>query len=777
MLSTHRTPCRREGGQVVVFFALLIPVFFALAAVVIDVGNWYVHKRHLQTQVDAAVLAAGPQFVGCFFDPTAANAAIASRALAYAGDTARLGKIGPNAALSTTNLQLQEPNDVRVALNSATYWQKSDGNTPGTNGYGLDNKIDSPGEPCATKFLDAKATDDDAPLLWGLIPLTPSPKAHARVQLFDLVSANEMLPWAVPEIVPKAVVALFVNEDSGVVFQSQKLELADDPALPWSEWKTPFDPLNPLADNITFDGTNENTGVVILISKNEDDPSRSGPLLDICTQPGLVKCYSGATATSGLSFIQGYNGGDGGTLGTPIVRDVSLIPAVGCTAADLSAPYFTLDGGAGCTASINAVIDFGVTGTTNPELFDPSSGSPPTGNCVSVSASPGGDLNWSKNVPGGSLFTGTFNLPADSGRTVLSLIWRSGVKPPENEKKPANGKKPPPTQCDPLPQRPNSGTFNKVAAPYVGDTASGPVQYLKLTAQYASGSSVADANSIERNDPGNQFYSYQVTVGLPKPLLVGNYIAPPIPLRMASPSGSQNRAWDCDSGRTFEEEIQTGCKTKYLENFRDVDGDGDKEWNNIDCVGYNTQNLPPTTFDPNPRPDCVMTEPGDKTGQLRGGLKFRFEAPCTPNYWPDTQAEAKIFFGPDGGGYGNDPRYVTLIVTDDTAFGTNGADPYPLKYYAGFYVTGWDLENPNSPGPQTTKGCPDPDNGGPLKGNDCHPIYGCPPYGAGQNWNIDNGDVWGYFVNIVPFAASGDAGLDPCDFGGSPEACVANLVE
>lgn len=81
---------RAEGGQVVVFFALLIPVLFAIGAVVIDVGNWYVHKRHLQTQVDAAALASGPEFVGCFLDPTNANLAIASRALAYSGDTYRV---------------------------------------------------------------------------------------------------------------------------------------------------------------------------------------------------------------------------------------------------------------------------------------------------------------------------------------------------------------------------------------------------------------------------------------------------------------------------------------------------------------------------------------------------------------------------------------------------------------------------------------------------------------------------------------------------------------
>ena len=109
----------------VVFFALLIPVFFAIGATVIDIGNWYVHKRHLQTQVDAAVLASAPTFAACFYDETpgktVANGGIASSALRYAGDTLR--------ATPTTNTQLAEPNDVRVVLNGDRYWQSSDGTT------------------------------------------------------------------------------------------------------------------------------------------------------------------------------------------------------------------------------------------------------------------------------------------------------------------------------------------------------------------------------------------------------------------------------------------------------------------------------------------------------------------------------------------------------------------------------------------------------------------------------------------------------------------------
>ena len=169
----------------------------------------------------------------------------------------------------------------------------------------------TPGDPCSTKILDAKATDDDAPSLWGLIPLTPSPKTKAKIEIRKLESESGMLPWAVPEIDPRTVWALFVNEDNGAVFDSQELVLADDPNLPWSEWATKVDGTNERLASL--DVTRTNTGVVILVSKDNPTPTVTGSLASICSQsPNLVNCYAGNTATSGATFIHAYNGGGGG---------------------------------------------------------------------------------------------------------------------------------------------------------------------------------------------------------------------------------------------------------------------------------------------------------------------------------------------------------------------------------------------------------------------------------------------------------------------------------
>ena len=53
---------REERGTVLALAAVMIPVFLLLAALVIDVGNWYTHKRQLQNRADAAAFAAGVEY-------------------------------------------------------------------------------------------------------------------------------------------------------------------------------------------------------------------------------------------------------------------------------------------------------------------------------------------------------------------------------------------------------------------------------------------------------------------------------------------------------------------------------------------------------------------------------------------------------------------------------------------------------------------------------------------------------------------------------------------
>jgi hypothetical protein len=704
MVSSPRD--RAEHGQVVVMFALLIPVFFAIAAIVLDVGNWYVHKRHLQTQVDAAVLASALQFSGCARDPISANVNIRTVALGYAGDTLRPGRANPTAPVGTTNQQLQTPNDVRVVLNSNTWWTPAHGNVPGTDGYGLD---DEQGDPCSIAALEARATEEDAPMLWGLLPMAPDPKAKARVEIrqAETFAGSGLLPFFVLETRPRGVFALFVNENNGQVFDTQRLVEADDALLPWSEWETEAG----TEQQVTFDGLNVNTGIVILLSSDDPSPSLGGTLAEICGQSPVnrkLTCYG--TGSAGLSFIHGYSGGFNGTLASPQVRQAQL-GAAGCPSTDLSAPHFTLNGGAGCSAVVSLVLDFGMTG--NPTVHP---------HCARV---PG--YTWSAGGIGGTrgTWTGSIGLPTASGRQAVNI---SGTSGPRNA-----------TQCGNPGQQPNSFTRNKVAAGYVANGASGPVEYLELEAQ-----GVGDANSIEVTLTHN----YTVTVGLSKPLSIANWNDDPVLLR-DSTGPSQYQTWDCQApGNNLRDWFIDGCKNPYSLNYDDHDGDGDKEWRDITCA----------TTRPDPPPDCVWTYQGGSVGQFRDGVVARWrsntdpalgQVPCYRNNWPQDQAAADDFF--TNFRYANDPRYVTLLVTREYAPGS-GRELIPVKYWAGFYVTGWTPHHTQAPA------CPDNDP---------------PPPGASTGASL-----WGYYTNVVQFSGPG---VDPserrCEFAADPAHCVAVLVD
>ena len=134
---------------------------------------------------------------------------------------------------------------MHVLLNSTRYWQPGDP-TSGAAVAGLDFTWDidgdgGGGDPCSERSLDVKATDEDVSSLWGILPLFPDIKARARVEVNQVIEQNGMLPWAVPEVEPAAVAALFVDENSGDVIAARLTASVrtqawtGDPGLTWSD--------------------------------------------------------------------------------------------------------------------------------------------------------------------------------------------------------------------------------------------------------------------------------------------------------------------------------------------------------------------------------------------------------------------------------------------------------------------------------------------------------------------------------------------------------------
>ena len=303
---------------------------------------------------------------------------------------------------------------------------------------------------------------------------------------------------------------------------------------------------------------------------------------------------------------------------------------------------------------------------------------------------------------------------------------------------------------------------------YATDDSSGPVGYVKLTASGPNGATtcpagtgVVDANSTPR---GN--YCYSVAVGLDQPLALKPWSSPSIVLRFASKStrkggtgtANLNGSLLCDSGRTLTDTFSTGCYTTYGLNY--------DEWGTAitpACTpgvelleGRQVRRVSAQQ----PAACAVRQQPTAdlRRGQERPGAglpgrhlqplrrsRERLRRVLAQQLADDATQAATFFNDPADGGYDftNDPRYITLIITDNTAFSSSNTAE-PVKYFAGFYATGWDTGN----GSGKPKGCYDfplVDTCG-APNNDRHPFLGCL---AKKIMSADNGDMWGHFVKFV----------------------------
>jgi hypothetical protein len=481
-----------ERGAALVIVVLWLPVLLVVFMFVVDVGNWFVHKRHLQMQADAGALAGG----GVFQFPCS-NDAILGETRNYAGD--------PSSA-TPYNLQIAptQQSNVHILINSTTYWNQ--GGSDFSDG----------GMPCATKFVDVKATEANLP--WYMrLAVVPAINAHARVSILQKNGGAGSLPVGVPDSNPVAAAAIYVNEVTGAVVATQSLTTtqavtANGESL--TLWTGPA---------VSADIQSAHTGVVVALS-GRSGWVPSGSLSEICNQV-LVQCYQGGESGPwvGLSHIQGYSTAGTGSPTAPILRDVTLYP-VGCT--DDSAAYFLLH--SGCSIGVKAKVDFGA----NPQPAGaqvkvdapgcPNSGPNPKGCTMTYQTSGPNAGYW--------LTDGGNGYPIVSATTSLTLNWGTG-----SGSSSANG------------------SFSNIQRSYVASTTnSGPIDYVVLSDNSLSlgthtvnaavaikGSLQANATSV--NDP---VVHLKVTGGT-----------------------SLTQALDCDPNvSNLRDELGYGCQPLYVKN-------------------------------------------------------------------------------------------------------------------------------------------------------------------------------------------------------------------
>jgi hypothetical protein len=403
---------KKEQGGVLVMVALMLPVLILFVSFVVDVGNWFEHKRHLQLQADAGALAGG----GSFYLPCADDT-IETEARKYAGDPTQAERY---------NQQVPHTVDanIHVLINSTDFW--NDGGVDYSDG----------GPPCAAKMVDVKITESNLPFFFGLgANFVPAINAHARVEIQALSTAAGALPVGVPDVNPTSGRAWFVNEGTGEVLASTALTNGA-PVGGLSIWDNSATPIS-----VPINGAHIGLRVAL-----------GGGTSTTCGDP-LVQCYDLGSA-NGIVHVRGWSSaGSGAQPNPPLARDVTLLPGT-CTD-----PYFS---SGSCTIGVRAAVDFGgdptavgakleatVGGATLPLTYIPATGLwESTGaNFFTINAGAGPvnvALDWEETIgtvngetcktSGGNKCDGTFGVvqrsfastEVRSGPIKLAQVWDGG---------------------------------------------------------------------------------------------------------------------------------------------------------------------------------------------------------------------------------------------------------------------------------------------------------------------------------------------------------------
>ena len=208
--------------------AVMIPVFLLLTALVVDVGNWYTHKRQLQNRADAAAFAAGVEYArnwkACVQTGDAALSASTGAAIADAARAVRrrpggLRLRGRDAAGDAPQHRDREPGEPR---------RRHQLERPGLHRrHRLHRRrrlaaagqpvLPAP-EPATTSpagghWTDVRVKERDLPSLFGALGLPLSRNgARARIEIRPAISGHQFLPLAVPNNVITKVQVRYYDE-------------------------------------------------------------------------------------------------------------------------------------------------------------------------------------------------------------------------------------------------------------------------------------------------------------------------------------------------------------------------------------------------------------------------------------------------------------------------------------------------------------------------------------------------------------------------------------
>ena len=658
---------RKDAGSFLVVGAIALGVFAILGGALLEVGQWYQHRRALQSQTDAAALSAAQALNACFSinsqfgSEAAADAYIESWAANYGGfTTSATGQPG-----SPYNPQFGKGSSY-MAFQNNTFPTAAVHMYPSplaqtTKDLGPECFLD--GNPSHTDPSNVNLMEDVRTTQAGIPPFfsfSPLATVHgwARVQLQAIKSLKPTLPLAVPDVNPKHVAVTFVDNSTGKALPNCPGGCVFPLSGPTSSVT-----LNDWSGTATIPVPAADTNIGVRVSIGAQNGNCAG-----VNAASTYTCYdystTGQPSTRGIVVIRSYS--TASVSGTPLLRSVTPGSCSG-------QPYFsTYQGTAGtCTAGATAVVDF-PSGATNKKVKDKIT----QGNCNNPS---------DQMTQSGTTWTSpTVSLPTGSGAYDVCLAWSYTTSQGQSE----------------------SGAFaNPVQQIFSGSDGSDPTQPGGPIMAALVDTGTTPGYSL----PAGSSATVAVTIGLTGGVHVnpqcssagGNsgahYVCatdPPILLRTKSATSNSSLTYtiDCGTvpghtgGQTYQQ-FRYGCANSFSPNLADV------------C---------PDPANPNPT-DCAPVQTGVQTGQVRQALNDLLapNGACAPNNYPNTSVA-------------NDPRVVLLVDTDFSSFvgagGSSGSD-VPVVTFATFYITGWNGADSSCTNAANPFNEPPPSNAGTADGN------------------------------------------------------------
>jgi Putative Flp pilus-assembly TadE/G-like len=640
MVSRLNTRLSDERGATFLIVAAILAALILVVALVVDVANWYVHKRHLQTQADAAALAGG----AAFKLPGCSDTEIYKAVQQYSG--VEDGTLAP----TPYNVQVgHTPNsNVHVLVN-----------TRDPDGYWSDGVTANGPAPCAASKVDVKMTESSLPWFLGGA-LVPAINAHARVAFNTVSQLKGQLPIGVVDVNPQSGAVIFYDEANPSTTYARYLRKINTGGG-LNEWANvdPSGTATPISVTMPASGR---LGTVVAFSSDGPPASApmsiSGTVTEICAR-ARVSCYNDPSS-SGLIFAHGYSTDAAPANKVPVVRGATLSTS---TCPD-SYAYFTYND-ASCSATLT--IDFA---STVSDLTN-----------VRLTATPGGNCSGGGNdsSPNSTTRTFTINIPAHAGPCPITVTW--AVK-----RETLFGT--PPATCGNNfgGSNPCTGSFGVVQRVFGGDEdLSGPIRTAHLLNMGGPFGTPSCPGPLGYGPACNSFpigeaHSLAIDVQLAGAIST-NVSDPPVLLRIVG--GSRNGTIDCNKTGNLREQLANGCDLPYRINTDPNLACGTPPWATKTALLASPQPYP-----------CVAIQTGGSVGQFTQGIQDRIlngssSCPATGaagrNYWstfPDLPSTDNSY------GF-NDPRIVYVFMVPFGSFRGSGNGILPIVSFGIFYVRGW----------------------------------------------------------------------------------------